>query len=92
LEPYLSYDDVDNDIEELGVAYLKNMGELVFHALRKKKIACSNFFKILDFSIESTKLIEKWKSMRVGMSMILQLLVKILKKNKPPRNVTSKIF
>jgi hypothetical protein len=53
-EPYLSSDDEDDDMEELNVASLNMMGELVFHALHKKKFACSNFMKILDFAIEST--------------------------------------
>ncbi|KAK1648314.1 hypothetical protein QYE76_066119 [Lolium multiflorum] len=59
LEPYLSSDDEDDDMEELNVASLNMMGELVFHALHKKKFACSNFMKILAFAIESTKTIEK---------------------------------
>jgi hypothetical protein len=59
LEPYLSSDDEDDDMEELNVASLNMMGELVFHALHDKKFACSNFMKILAFAIESTKLIEK---------------------------------
>ncbi len=58
-EPYLSCDDEDDDMEELDVASLNMMGELVFNALRKKKSAWSNFFKILAFAIESTKIIEK---------------------------------
>jgi hypothetical protein len=49
LESYLSCDDEDDDMEELDVASLNEMSELVFHALRKNKSACSNFMKILPF-------------------------------------------
>ncbi|KAK1608486.1 hypothetical protein QYE76_032159 [Lolium multiflorum] len=59
LEPYISSDDEVDDMEGLNVASLNMMGELVFHALHKKKFACSNFMKILAFAIESTKIIEK---------------------------------
>ncbi|KAK1645953.1 hypothetical protein QYE76_063758 [Lolium multiflorum] len=59
LEPYISSDDEVDDMEGLNVASLNMMGELVFHALHKKKFACSNFMKILAFAIESTKTIEK---------------------------------
>jgi hypothetical protein len=59
LEPYLSSDDEDDDMEGLNVASLNKLGESVFHALHNKKLACSNFTKIFDFAIESTKRIEK---------------------------------
>ncbi|KAK1647190.1 hypothetical protein QYE76_064995 [Lolium multiflorum] len=59
LEPYLSSDDEDDDMEGLNVASLNKLGESVFHALHKKKFACSNFVKILTFAIESIKLIDK---------------------------------
>ena len=59
LEPYRSNDDEDDDMEGLNVASLNKLGESVFHALHKKKFACSNFMKIFDFAIESTKRIEK---------------------------------
>ena len=46
--------DYENDI-----ASLNKKGELVFHALRKNKIACSNFVEILASAIESKKLLEE---------------------------------
>ncbi|KAK1602282.1 hypothetical protein QYE76_008131 [Lolium multiflorum] len=59
LEPYLSSDDEDDDMEGLNVASLNKLGESVYHALPKKKLARSNFKKIFNFAIKSTKLIEK---------------------------------
>ena len=59
LEPSLSSDDEDDDMEGLNVASLNKLGGLVFHVLHDKKFACSNFMKILAFAIESTKLIDK---------------------------------
>ncbi|KAK1615265.1 hypothetical protein QYE76_020782 [Lolium multiflorum] len=59
LEPYISSDDEVDDMEELNVASLNKMGELVVHALHKKKFAFSKFTKILTFAIESIKLIDK---------------------------------
>ena len=56
LEPFISSDDEVDDMEGLNVASLNMMGELFFHALHKKKFACSNFMKILAFAIESTKI------------------------------------
>ncbi|KAK1585200.1 hypothetical protein QYE76_017673 [Lolium multiflorum] len=59
LEPYLSSDDEDDDMEGLNVASLNKLGESVYHALPKKKLVRSNFMKIFNFAIKSTKLIEK---------------------------------
>jgi hypothetical protein len=42
LEPNISCDNEEYDDDD---ASLKKKGELVFHAIGKKKIACSNFVK-----------------------------------------------
>jgi hypothetical protein len=53
LEPNISCDDKEKDDD---VASLKSKGEIVFHAIGKKKIACSNLFEILVVAIESKKI------------------------------------
>jgi hypothetical protein len=56
LEPSISCDDEEEDDD---VASLKKKGEIVFHAIGKKKIACSNFVEILVINIESKKIIDE---------------------------------
>ena len=58
------------------ITSLTKKGEMVFHALRKNKDACSNFFEIMTCAIESKKLIKehekpliKWELMSVSMPM-----------------------
>jgi hypothetical protein len=57
LEPNISSDDKNEDNEEDndGVS-LSDKGEIVFHAIRKNKIACSN--EILAIATKSEKIIE----------------------------------
>ena len=64
MEPNTSCDDEDEDNEEDDDddVSLQEKGEMVFHALRKNKIACSNFFEILTIAIESKKLIEEMEA------------------------------
>jgi len=57
LEPNISNDDNEEDNDD-GVS-LSDKGEIVFHAIRKNKIACSNFYEILAIATESEKIIEK---------------------------------
>jgi hypothetical protein len=59
LEPNISCDDEEEDDD---VASLKRKGEIVFHAIGKKKIACSNFVEILVVAIESKKIIDELQS------------------------------
>jgi hypothetical protein len=59
LEPNLSS---DNEEEDDDVASLKKKGEIVFRAIGKKKIACSNFVEILVVAIESKKIIDELQS------------------------------
>jgi hypothetical protein len=56
LEPTISS---DNEEEDDDVASLRKKGEMVFHAIGKKKIACSNFVEILVVAIESNKIIDE---------------------------------
>jgi hypothetical protein len=60
MEPNISSDDEDENNEQVEdqIASMREKGEIVFHALRKNKSACSNFVEILSFAIESQKLIE----------------------------------
>src|SRR3954465_12015921 len=61
LEPITPCDeeDVDNVEEELDIDDLYEKGEIVYRALVKKDIACSNFVEILDFAIKIKELIDK---------------------------------
>jgi hypothetical protein len=59
LEPNISCDDEEEDDD---VAALRKKGEIVFHAIGKKKIACSKFVEILVVAIESKKIIDKLQS------------------------------
>src|SRR3954471_8245093 len=61
LEPITSCDeeDVDNVEEELDIDDLYEKGEIVYRALVKNNIACSNFVEILEFAIESKEHIDK---------------------------------
>ena len=61
LEPITSCDeeDVDNVEEEIDIDDLYEKGEIVYRALVKNNIACSNFVEILDFAIKSKELIDK---------------------------------
>jgi hypothetical protein len=59
LKPNLSCDDEQEDDD---VASLKRKGEIVFHAIGKKKIACSNFAEILVVAIESKRIIDELQS------------------------------
>ena len=57
-------DDVDNVIidnveEDDNIASLKVKGEMIFKALHKNKIACSNFMEIMSIAIEGKKYIEE---------------------------------
>jgi hypothetical protein len=52
----------DNEEEDDDVASLRKKGEIVFQAIGKKKIACSNFVEILVVSIESKKIIDELQS------------------------------
>jgi hypothetical protein len=52
----------DNEEEDDDVASLRKKGEIVFQAIGKKKIACSNFNEILVVSIESKKIIDELQS------------------------------
>jgi hypothetical protein len=56
LEPTISS---DNEEENDDVASLRKKGEIVFHAIGKKKIASSNFVEILVVAIESKKIIDE---------------------------------
>ena len=47
-------DDSDEDNDD-DIASLNKKGEMVFHALRKNKNACSNFTEILTITMESKK-------------------------------------
>jgi hypothetical protein len=59
LEPNISSDDdEDNEKEDFDFASLIEKSEMFFHAIRKNKIACSYFYKILAFATESNKIIE----------------------------------
>ena len=60
-------DDVDNVIkdnvkEDDNIASLKIKGEMIFKALHKNKIACSNFMEIMSIAIEGKKYIEELES------------------------------
>jgi hypothetical protein len=59
LEPNISS---DNEEEDDDVASLRKKGEIVFHAIGKKKIDCSNFVEILVVAIESKKIIDELQS------------------------------
>src|SRR4051812_3357380 len=57
-------DDVDNFIidnveEDDNIASLNIKGEMIFKALHKNKIACSNFMEIMSIAIEGKKYIEE---------------------------------
>src|ERR1041385_8891543 len=52
-------DDVDNVEEHVNIASLKIKGEMIFKALHKNKIACSNFMEIMSITIEGKKYIEE---------------------------------
>jgi hypothetical protein len=55
-------DDEDNDEENDNVSSLKIKGEMIFKALHKNKIACSNFMEIMSIAIEGKKYIEVLES------------------------------
>ncbi|KAE8803686.1 hypothetical protein D1007_20370 [Hordeum vulgare] len=66
LNPNISHDDdvdvnEDEDIEEESdnIASFKLKGEMIFKALRKNKLACTNFMKIMCFATEGKKYIEE---------------------------------
>jgi hypothetical protein len=61
LESNISSDNDDEDNEEEGddFASLIKKSEMFFHAIRKNKIACSYFYKILAIATESNKIIEE---------------------------------
>jgi hypothetical protein len=60
LETNVSSDDENGDNEEEydDLASLVEKIEMFFHAIRKNKIACSYFYKILAIATESNKIIE----------------------------------
>jgi hypothetical protein len=60
--PNISNDDDDSDdgdIEEEDDTSIREKGEIVFHALRKNKIASSNFIEIMTIAIECKKHFEE---------------------------------
>jgi hypothetical protein len=61
LEPNISSDDENEDNEEEydDLASLFERSEMFFHDIRKNKIACSYFYKILAIATESNKIIEE---------------------------------
>jgi hypothetical protein len=61
LEPNISSDDENEDIEEEDddLASLIENSELFFHAIRKNKIACSYFYKILAIATVSNKIMKE---------------------------------
>jgi hypothetical protein len=60
LEPNISSDDDEyNEKEDDDFASLIEKSEMVFHAIRQNKIACSYFYKILAIATESNKIIEE---------------------------------
>jgi hypothetical protein len=76
------------------IVSLHDKGELVYRALRKDKISCSNFIEILVVAIESQKPIEDHDNTITTRGALeceyadeIATLKMILKKNKPPRNL-----
>src|SRR3954462_7819444 len=67
LTPISSYgDDVDNVIidnveEDDNIASLKIKGEMIFKALRKNKISCSNFMEISLLPLRARNILRSWK-------------------------------
>src|SRR3954462_9873233 len=66
LDPIISHDDddeVENDNDDYRSKYditsIKKMGEVVYSALYKNKIASSNLLEILNYAIEGNDLIEE---------------------------------
>jgi hypothetical protein len=61
LEPniYSDVDNKDNEEEDDDFASLIEKSEMFFHAIRKDKISCSYFYKILAIANESNKIIEE---------------------------------
>jgi hypothetical protein len=61
LEPNISSDDENEDNEEENddLASLIEKSEMFFHAIRKNKISCSYFYKILAIATEGNKIIEE---------------------------------
>jgi hypothetical protein len=64
LEPNISSDEEnedneDNEEEDDDLASLFEKSEMFFHAIRKNKISCSYFYKILAIATESNTIIEK---------------------------------
>jgi hypothetical protein len=61
LEPNISSDDEqeDNEEENDDLASLVEKSEMFFHAIRKNKISCSYFYKILAIATKSNKIIEE---------------------------------
>jgi hypothetical protein len=61
LEPNISSDDEteDNEEDDDDLASLFEKSEIFFHAIRKNKITCSYFYKILAIATESNKIIEE---------------------------------
>ncbi|KAE8821545.1 hypothetical protein D1007_00323 [Hordeum vulgare] len=66
LTPIISHDDdvdvnedEDNDEESDNIASLKLKGEMIFKALHKNKLACTNFMEIMCFSTKGKKYIEE---------------------------------
>jgi hypothetical protein len=60
-EPNICSDDEneDNEEEDDDLASLFEKSEMFFHAIRKNKISCSYFYKILAIATESNKIIEE---------------------------------
>ncbi|KAE8769455.1 hypothetical protein D1007_58959 [Hordeum vulgare] len=64
LNPNISLDDDDNEDENNdeqsdNIASLKIKGEMIFKAIRKNKLAYSNFFEIMSIAIDGNIYIEE---------------------------------
>ncbi|KAE8809636.1 hypothetical protein D1007_13673 [Hordeum vulgare] len=96
--------DENNDEESDNIASLKIKGEMIFKSLYKNKLACSNFLEIMSIATEGKKYIEEleahleeheatieqWKVMSMNTLTRSRSYLKLLKMNKPPRNLLRK--
>jgi hypothetical protein len=71
LEPNSSCDNEEQD----DASSLRRKGGIVFHAIGKKKIDCSNFVEILVVSIESKKIIDEIKLMTKSKQTLLRIFI-----------------
>src|SRR4051812_3957962 len=71
LDPIISHDDDDDEVEndnddyrgKYDITSIKKMGEVVYGALFKNKIASSNFLEILNYAIEGNDLIKEQENL-----------------------------